>query len=66
VYGGYGANSDRTPMASVEMLSNDGKWQTLPTPMFKADVFVQSVPLMSDSPTTSESNRKACGLFSNF
>jgi hypothetical protein len=45
-------------MASVEMLSLDGhSWQTLPTPMFKADYSFASVPLPE---TTSHNTAASC------
>ncbi len=44
VYGGQ--NTNRTALASVEMLTLDGKgWQTLPTPMFTASDYLLSVPM---------------------
>jgi hypothetical protein len=44
VYGGGDVNIHA--LASVEMLSVNGQtWQTLPTPMFKADQLFASVPL---------------------
>jgi hypothetical protein len=44
VFGGYDPNG--TELASVEMLSTDkSAWQTVPTPMFKADAEVASVSL---------------------
>ena len=44
VYGGTGIRGDT--LASVEMLWPDGRaWQTLPTPMYKADSTFSSVAL---------------------
>ena len=54
VYGGSDGGTNGDPfLDSVEMLSPDGlEWQTLSTPMFKADVYFSSVALPDEVRTT--------------